>query len=82
MAVPELIKWVVFLLLPLLAFAGGGFFTAAAKFACTTLVHMSIPFYPFEALGAGRVYRYSRKIWLLLFAVTLLELCLVFNFAN
>lgn len=74
MAVPELIKWCIFTALPLLAFAQNGYLRAIAQLSCYFLIFMILPFYPCEALGAGRIYKYNKKIWIATAVITCMEL--------
>lgn len=71
LAIPELVKWCIFMVLPLLAITDSAYFKAMAAISCNYLVLMIIPIYPFEALGAGRIYRYNKYIWLFTAVVTL-----------
>lgn len=80
--IPEIIKWVIFSILPLLPFALGDYFNFIAQISCYYLLYMVIPFYPFEALGGGRIFRYSKPIWLITLLITLIELTLVFSLSK
>lgn len=82
MAVPELFKWAAFSLAALSGFTNVPFFRSVSQFACYYLVFFIIPLYPFESLGAGRIYRYSKIIWLLTAILTVLELTWIFPFAS
>lgn len=81
LAIPEMIKWAVFLLLPWLAFTPDLYLRAIAQISCYYLVYMMIPLYPFEAMGAGRIYRFNKKLWLVGAAITAAELGIVMTFA-
>lgn len=81
MAIPEIIKWVVFSLAALLAFTGVPYLKNLSQIICYYLVFIIIPLYPFESLGAGRIYRYSKILWLFTAVLTVLELTLLFHFA-
>lgn len=74
LAIPEIIKWCIFILLPFLSFTQNDYLRVVAEISCYYLVLMILPFYPCEALGAGRIYRYSRKLWMLSAVVTIMEL--------
>lgn len=82
MAIPEIIKWAVFSLAALLAFTGIPYLRSVSQIICYYLIFIIIPLYPFEALGAGRIYRFSRLLWLFTAVLTVLELTLVFHFAG
>lgn len=79
LAIPELTKWLVFSLLPLLGFIDNTYFSTLSKTACYFLIFMIIPIYPFESLGAGRIFRYNKKIWLATFIVSVAELAVLFS---
>lgn len=82
LAVPELIKWFVFALLPLFGLIQNQYCQTLSSFSSIYLMFMMIPIYPFESLGAGRIYRYNKKLWLILFIITAAELAAVFHFVN
>lgn len=82
MAIPEIIKWAVFSLAALLGFSGIPYLRSVSQIICYYLIFIIIPLYPFEALGAGRIYRFSRLLWLFTAVLTVLELTLVFHFAG
>lgn len=82
LAVPELVKWVIFLFLPWLSFTTNSYLNALASLSCVFLVFLMIPFYPFETYGAGRIYRYKKGLWLLTAVITIAQLMIVSNFAN
>lgn len=77
LALPELLKWIIFLFLPLLAFTNNTYFNALASLSCVFLIFLIIPFYPFETYGAGRIYRYKKGLWLLTTVITIAQLMLV-----
>lgn len=79
LAIPELIKWLVFSLLPLLAFLDNTYCLTLSKTACFFLVFMIIPIYPFNHFGAGRIFRYNKKIWLVTFVISVVELAIMFS---
>ena len=62
MAIPEIIKWAVFSLAALLGFSGIPYLRSVSQIICYYLIFIIIPLYPFEALGAGRIYRFSRLL--------------------
>lgn len=82
LAVPELIKWFVFAVLPLFGFIQNSYCRTLSSFSIIYLILMIIPIYPFESLGAGRIYRYNKKLWLILFIITAAESAAVFRFMN
>lgn len=82
LALPELVKWLIFLFLPWLSFTTNTYLNALASLSCVFLVFLIIPFYPFETYGAGRIYRYKKGLWLLTAVITIAQLVLVSNFAN
>lgn len=79
MAVPEIIKWCIFAALPLLSFTQNGYLRAIAQLSCYFLIFMILPFYPCEAFGAGRIYKYNKKVWMATAAVTCIELFCMYN---
>jgi len=80
LAIPELIKWAVFLVLPILSsmWTEIPYWNAVGKFSCVYLIFMCIPVYPFESLGGGRVYNYNKQIWLFFLFLTVLEFLFIF----
>ena len=82
LAIPELMKWVIFSLLPLLAFTPYKYTQAMAELGCIFLVFLIIPLYPFDAYGAGRIYRYKKWLWLVTAVVSVMELVLIYRFGN
>lgn len=81
LAIPEMVKWCLFIALLPLAFAQSVYLQAVAQIACPYLIFMSIPIYPFESLGAGRIFRYSKKLWLVGAVISIVDLAVVFSFA-
>lgn len=79
LAIPELVKWLGFSLLSLLAFTQNPFLISVGKTAGYFLIFMAIPFYPFEALGGGRIYHYNKKIWLMVFLLSVIESVCIFG---
>lgn len=63
-------------------FSGIPYLRSVSQIICYYLIFIIIPLYPFEALGAGRIYRFSRLLWLFTAVLTVLELTLVFHFAG
>lgn len=84
LAIPELIKWVVFMILPLIAmiWIKNPYWLIVGQLSCVYLLFMAIPIYPFESFGGGRIYNYNKGLWLLTFITTILELVIVFNFTS
>lgn len=84
LAIPELIKWVVFMILPLISmiWIENPYWQTVGQLSCFYLLFTIIPIYPFESLGGGRIYKYNRKLWLVTFIMTILELIIVFNFTS
>lgn len=82
LAIPEVIKWFVFSLLALFGFVRITYCQILGNLACFYLIFMSVPIYPFESLGAGRIYHYNKKLWLVLFIITAAELTMVFKFIS
>ena len=78
MAIPELIKWALFLPLPLLALLPGLYWRALSQISSYILLFSVLPLYPFEAFGAGRVFRYSKVLWAITAALTLLALIFLY----
>lgn len=79
LAIPELVKWGIFSLLPLLAFTPYKYTQAIAELSCIFLVFLMIPLYPFDAYGAGRIYRYKKWLWLVTAVVSVVELVLIYK---
>lgn len=82
LALPELMKWAIFLFLPLLAFTNNTYLNALASLSCVFLVFLIIPFYPFETYGAGRIYRYKKGLWFMTAVTSIAQLLLVSYFTN
>lgn len=82
LAIPELIKWLVFSLLVLLGFIQNSYCRILSNLACYYSVFMIIPIYPFESFGGGRIYRYNKKLWLILFIITISELVSIYALAG
>lgn len=82
MAIPEIIKLCVCMLLPLLAFTENDYLRQMAQISCYFLILMIFPVYPFEALGGGRIYRYSKAIWAVTAAAAIIELMVIYNIAG
>ena len=82
MAVPELFKWAAFSLAALSGLSNIPFFRSISQIACYYLVFLIIPLYPFESLGAGRIYRFSKVIWLFTAIITMLELMWLYSFVS
>ena len=74
LARPELIKWFVFLFLPFLYFTSSPYLREIAQISFVYLIFFVIPFYPFDYFGGGRIYRYSKRIWLITFVMTAIVL--------
>lgn len=77
MAIPEILKWAVFSLAALLVFTGVPYFRIVSRIVCYYLIFLIVPLYPFESLGAGRIYRFSRIMWLITAVLTVLELLFI-----
>ena len=82
LALPELVKWGVFLLLPLLCFTSSVYLHAIAELCCIFLVFLIIPIYPFDTYGAGRIYRYKKGLWLMTFVISITQLMFISYFGN
>ena len=80
LARPELIKWFVFLLLPFLYFTSSPYLKDVAQISFAYLIFFIIHFYPFNYFGGGRIYRYSKRIWLITLIVTLIVLFMMLKF--
>jgi len=80
LAIPELVKWAIFSLLPLLEFTPYKYTQAMAELGYIFLIFLMIPLYPFDAYGAGRIYRYKKWIWLLTAVVSIAELVVINGF--
>lgn len=78
LAIPELVKWMIFALLPFLAFTSYKYPQAIAELSCIYLILSVIPLYPFDAYGAGRIYRYKKWLWLATAVISITEMVLVF----
>lgn len=78
LAIPELIKWGLFALLPLLTISQSAFLYLTAQIGCAFMIYQIIPLFPFEAYGAGRIYRYNKLLWLVTAVTGLLETILLF----
>lgn len=74
LAIPEIVKWLVFAGLPFLKWVQNPYAQAVGQLSAVYLVFMIIPVYPFEVFGGGRIYRYHKKLWLAMCVVTLAEL--------
>lgn len=74
LALPEVVKWCIFLPLPLLHFTQIPFLSALAQISAYWLLFMALPLYPFEAFGAGRVLRYNKILYGVLAALSLVVL--------
>ncbi|MBP3888389.1 MAG: GNAT family N-acetyltransferase [Cellulosilyticum sp.] len=77
LAMPELAKWGIFSLLALLSLLEQPFCKILGAMSYAHLIYASIPLYPFECYGAGRIYRYSKKLWLTTCIITVIEVFLV-----
>lgn len=74
LAVSALSEWYMLLLLYVIANIGlkdSAFLSSLSRVAGTLLVYRIIPTYPFNEYGGGRVYRYSKMIYLIQFVITL-----------
>ena len=71
MACTELVRWFVFLFLPLAQLSGTVYGKSLAQLAQVFMVYSLIPIYPFEHLGAGRIYRYNKWLWLITTVITI-----------
>ncbi|NBK93465.1 GNAT family N-acetyltransferase [bacterium 1XD21-13] len=78
LAIPEIIKWFLFALLPWTALLPGPYCQALGRLASPFLIFMMIPFYPFEIFGGGRIYRYKKWLWLIMFIIAIAE-CFVIS---
>lgn len=78
LAIPELVKWLIFSLLPLLAFTPYKYTQAIAELSSVYLILSIIPLYPFDAYGAGRIYRYKKWLWMVTAVISIVEMMLVF----
>lgn len=65
LAMPELAKWGIFVLLPLLGFVENAYLNALAQISSFFLVFQIIPIYPFDGYGAGRIFKYKKGLWLI-----------------
>lgn len=79
LAIPEIVKWIGFSLLPLLIFKQSLFLNLVGKIASYYLIFMIIPFYPFESFGGGRIYNYNKKIWFMTCLLSIIELVIIFK---
>lgn len=79
LARPELIKWFIFLFLPFLYFTSSPYLKEVAQISFAYLIFFIIPFYPFNYFGGGRIYRYSKRIWLITFIMTAIVLFMMFK---
>lgn len=77
LAIPEIIKWFLFVLLPWVGMIPNSYCQALGHLAQAFLIFIIIPFYPFEAFGGGRIYRYKKKLWLVMVIVTAAECFLI-----
>lgn len=77
LALPELIKWGSFVLLSLLGFAKNAYLQALAQLGSVMLVFLIIPIYPFDAYGAGRIFKYKKGLWLMTLVISIAQLMLV-----
>lgn len=82
LAIPELVKWGIVSLLPLLTFTPYKYTQAIAELGCIILIFLIIPLYPFDAYGAGRIYRYKKWLWLSTALVSVAELVLISMFGK
>ncbi len=74
LAIPEVVKWLVFIGLPFLKLVQSPYAQAVGQWAAVYLVFMLIPLYPFEGFGGGRIYRYHKKLWFAMCVITIAEL--------
>lgn len=78
LALPEVVKWGIFLTLPLLDNTTSPYLKTVAAISWNYLLLMAIPIYPFEPLGAGRIYRYNKLIWLLTVVITVMAMVFIY----
>lgn len=78
LAIPEIIKWFLFALLPWTTLLPGPYFQALGRLSCPFLIFIMIPVYPFEVFGGGRIYRYKKLLWFVMFIITIAECFLIF----
>lgn len=74
LALPELVKWALFLPLPLLDLLPSPYCKMLAEMSIIFLLFSLLPFYPFDALGAGRIFRYKKWLWIVTSALSALVL--------
>lgn len=77
LAIPEFVKWTGFSFLALLILTQNPFFKLVGEISGYYLLLMSIPFYPFESFGGGRIYRYNKKVWFIIFLISVIECILL-----
>ncbi len=63
--------------LPWAALLQGSYCQTLGRLACPFLIFIMIPVYPFEVFGGGRIYRYKKQLWFVLFIITIAECFLV-----
>lgn len=73
LAVPELLKWLVFMGLPFLCLTQHPYGQTIGGLSRIYLLFVMIPFYPFEVFGGGRIYRYSKGLWTAICILTMIE---------
>ncbi len=79
LARPELIKWLVFLFLPFLYFVDNIYLKEIAQISLVYLILSIIPFFPFGHFGATRIFNYSKRIWSIIFIMTLVITIMMFR---
>ena len=79
LAIPEICKWFIFCMLPFLTLTASPYLQAVAGFSRYYLFFSCIPLYPFESMGAGRIYRYSKVIWLVTAVIGWVEFFVIFQ---
>ena len=80
LAMPEMVKWLIFLLLPLFCFSQDLYLNALGKQAGMLLLFSLIPIYPFECYGAGRIYQYKKGLWILTTVISIALVLVLFIF--
>lgn len=77
LAWPELIKWIILLLLSLSGRMPGEYFKALSQMAEAFLVFSVLPVYPFEGYGAGRIFRYKKELWLITAVISVIYIIVI-----
>lgn len=70
LAVPELIKGILLLPLPLLKLIAVPYCEVLADMSNAFLLFSLLPFFPFDALGSGRIFRYKKWLWIVMAALS------------